>query len=149
MPLEGLDEEGLPRNPDLRLVQLRFLLTVDDGQDVDREETWQQLLEAIKEKCEFVGVQHSTVHVNFPCKHVCVHTHTAMGPFYSSVCTELGRPIDADLLAQLEASNKTELEKMEEKIDDAEKNFGETEQRDALMAKAEYRCQIGDKVCFV
>lgn len=72
-----------------------------------------------------------------------------MGPFYTSVCTELGRPIDKDLLTQLEAANKTELEKIEEAINDAEKNFGETEQRDALMAKAEYLCKIGDKVGFM
>lgn len=52
MPLDGLDEEGLPRNPDLHLVQLKFLLTVEDGQEVDKEETWKQLLEAIKENCE-------------------------------------------------------------------------------------------------
>ena len=29
---------------------------------------------------------------------------------------------------------------------DAEKNFGEVEMRDSLMNKAEYLCQIGNKV---
>ena len=42
--------------------------------------------------------------------------------------------------------NRKELEQLEEKIEDTEKNFGETEQRDALMAKAEYLCRVGDKV---
>ena len=42
--------------------------------------------------------------------------------------------------------NRKELEQLEEKIEDSEKNFGETEQRDALMAKAEYLCRVGDKV---
>ena len=74
------------------------------------------------------------------------HTHTAMGPFYSSMCSELGREVDANLLSELEAANKAELAKLEEGIEDATKNFGETEQRDALMAKAEYLCKIGDKV---
>ena len=52
MPLEGLDEEGLPRNPDLNLVQLKFLLTVGDDLGVDREGVWGQLLTAIKENCK-------------------------------------------------------------------------------------------------
>ena len=47
MPLEGLEEEGLPKIPDLRLVQLKFLLTVDDGLGVDKEATWRELLEAM------------------------------------------------------------------------------------------------------
>ena len=69
-----------------------------------------------------------------------------MGPFYTSVCSELGREVDTTLLSDLEAANKAELAKLEEGIEDATKNFGETEQRDALMAKAEYLCKIGDKV---
>lgn len=47
MPLEGLEEEGLPKIPDLQLVQLKFLLTVEDGLGVDKEATWAKLLEAI------------------------------------------------------------------------------------------------------
>ena len=78
--------------------------------------------------------------------HTSILTHTAMGPFYSSLCSELGREVDTDLLSELEAANKAELAKLEEGIEDATKNFGETEQRDALMAKAEYLCKIGDKV---
>ena len=46
MPLEGLEEEGLPKNPDLSLAQLKFLLTVEE---VDKEAIWSQLLTAIKE----------------------------------------------------------------------------------------------------
>ena len=69
-----------------------------------------------------------------------------MAPFYSSLCTELGRPLDTELLAKMEAQNKEELVKFQEVIEDTEKNFGETEQRDALLAKAEYLCKIGDKV---
>ena len=48
MPLEGLDEEGLPRNPDVRLAQLRFLLTAEDLK-VDREAVKAELLAAITE----------------------------------------------------------------------------------------------------
>jgi len=75
-------------------------------------------------------------------------THTAMAPFYKWVCSEDGCQLDASLLAELEETNRKDLEKLEEKIEDVEKNFGETEQREALMAKAEYLCRIGDKVRF-
>ena len=70
----------------------------------------------------------------------------AMAPFYSWLCGDLGRPVDSVLLAKMEAKNKVELARMGEAIDDAEKNFGESERKDALMAKAEYLCKIGDKV---
>lgn len=48
MPIEGLDEEGLPRNPDVRLAQLRFLLTAKDL-TVDKEAVKAELLAAIRE----------------------------------------------------------------------------------------------------
>lgn len=69
-----------------------------------------------------------------------------MVPFYKWVCSDVGRPLDSSLLAEMEEMNRKELEQLEEKIEDSEKNFGETEQRDALMAKAEYLCRVGDKV---
>lgn len=50
MPLEGLEEEGLPKNPDIHLAQLKFLLTVEEG--VDREAVWGELIAAIKENSE-------------------------------------------------------------------------------------------------
>ena len=49
MPLEGLEEEGLPKIPDLHIVQLKFLLTVEDGLGIDKEDTWTKLLEAMTE----------------------------------------------------------------------------------------------------
>ena len=69
----------------------------------------------------------------------------AMAPFYESLCSEVGRPVDSDLLAELKAANSEQLAKLDETIEDSEKNFGETEQKEALQAKAEYLCRIGDK----
>ena len=69
-----------------------------------------------------------------------------MGPFYSSLCSDVGRAVDSALLEELQASNKTELVKLDEAIRDAEENLGDTELKDALTAKAEYLCKIGDKV---
>lgn len=81
MPLEGLDEEGLPKNPDLGLVQLKFLLTVGDELGADKEKVWEQLLTAIKENCELLPrsfVVAFACHTYFICyKNHCslVHTH--------------------------------------------------------------------------
>ena len=49
MPLDSLDEDGLPKNPDLQLMQWRFMLTVDETLGVNKDETWDNLLQAIKE----------------------------------------------------------------------------------------------------
>ena len=49
MPIDGLDEEGLPKNPDLSLVELKFLLTVDDGSSVNKEEVWTKLMASVEE----------------------------------------------------------------------------------------------------
>ena len=49
MPVDAVDEEGLPKNPDLQLMQWRFLLSVDDSVGVNKNDAWEKLLEAIKE----------------------------------------------------------------------------------------------------
>ena len=66
--------------------------------------------------------------------------------FYEEVCHDIGWTVDHALLEKMKATNKSELEKLEKNILDAETNLGETEVRDALLAKAEYLCKIGDKV---
>ncbi|EPZ30991.1 26S proteasome non-ATPase regulatory subunit 6-like protein [Rozella allomycis CSF55] len=68
-----------------------------------------------------------------------------MAPYYSHICTELKWPVDAALLNQLSAKNETDLKNCEEKKIDAEKNLGDTEVLDAMILKADYLCQIGDK----
>ena len=72
-----------------------------------------------------------------------------MAPFYEEVCLDVGWPIDETLLANMKLANQTELVKLEKAIEDAERNLGETEVRDALLTKAEYLCKIGEKVCIL
>lgn len=43
-------------------------------------------------------------------------------------------------------ANEEELKKLDERLEDAEKNLGETDISDALIAKAQYLTKIGDKV---
>lgn len=69
-----------------------------------------------------------------------------MAPYYEALCRSLDWQIDVDLLNKMKKANEDELKRLDEELEDAEKNLGESEIRDAMMAKAEYLCRIGDKV---
>jgi 26S proteasome regulatory subunit N7 len=68
-----------------------------------------------------------------------------LAPIYEHVCTELGLQVDAAKLAGMKERNATKLAELEAKIADARENLGETEVRDALLAKAEFLADIGDR----
>lgn len=53
MPLENLEEEGLPKNPDLRIAQLKFLLTLDYHKQDAEVKT--ELMEAIRGNSESIN----------------------------------------------------------------------------------------------
>ena len=69
-----------------------------------------------------------------------------MAPYYEALCKSLDWQMDTDLLSKMKKANEEELKRLDEELEDAEKNLGESEIRDAMMAKAEYLCRIGDKV---
>ncbi|KTG02532.1 hypothetical protein cypCar_00006109 [Cyprinus carpio] len=117
MPLENLEEEGLPKNPNLRIAQLKFLLTLDDHRH--DAEVKRELMDAIK--------------------------LNNMAPYYEALCKELKWQTDTDLLSKMKKANEDELKRLDDVLEDAEKNQGESEIRDAMMAKAEYLIRIGDK----
>uniref|UniRef100_A0A8C4SWR6 26S proteasome non-ATPase regulatory subunit 6 n=1 Tax=Erpetoichthys calabaricus TaxID=27687 RepID=A0A8C4SWR6_ERPCA len=117
MPLENLEEEGLPKNPDLRIAQLKFLLTIDRHRDDVKVK--EELMEAVKQN--------------------------NMAPYYETLCKELKWQVDTDLLSKMKKANEEELKRLDDVLEDAEKNLGESEIRDAMMAKAEYLIRIGDK----
>jgi 26S proteasome regulatory subunit N7 len=70
-----------------------------------------------------------------------------MAPFYEEVCRDLGWKVDDKLLASMKKANEEKLKQLDEALEDAEKNLGETEIRDSMLSKAEYLSKIGDKVC--
>lgn len=53
---------------------------------------------------------------------------------------------NSKLYNELKVKNEDELKKLQDKIEDAETNLGETELSDALRAKASYLAKIGEKV---
>ncbi|XP_055773159.1 26S proteasome non-ATPase regulatory subunit 6-like [Salvelinus fontinalis] len=117
MPLENLEEEGLPKNPDLRIAQLKFLLTMDGHRQDAKVKT--ELMDSIKEN--------------------------DMAPYYENLCKDLKWQLDTDLLSKMKKANEEELKRLDDVLEDAEKNLGESEIRDAMMARAEYLIRIGNK----
>jgi len=121
--LEGLEEAGLEKIPDLTIAQMRFDLTLSAGTarelKIDQAEVKRQLLDKIK--------------AGF------------MAQLYQEVSTELKLPINNSVLEEMEAKNKEELEKLTEAIANAEKNEGESEVREAMVKKCEYLTSIGSK----
>jgi 26S proteasome regulatory subunit N7 len=71
-----------------------------------------------------------------------------MAPFYESFCQEFNLPLDKSILSTMQKANSDELAKMEEKLQDATENLGQTDISDVLIAKANYFTKIGDKVIF-
>lgn len=57
MPLENLEEEGLPKNPDLRIAQMKFLLTMDGHRQDEKVKT--ELMDAIKANSELAFFESS------------------------------------------------------------------------------------------
>ncbi|KAF5291476.1 hypothetical protein FQR65_LT01788 [Abscondita terminalis] len=117
MPIENLEEEGLEKNPDLQLAQLKFLLTLSEYRN-DRA-THTKILDGIKKD--------------------------DMAPWYVLVCQDAGWKVETTLLNKMKTKNDEQIKKLDEAIEDAEKNLGEMEVREAYLKKAEYYSRIGDK----
>jgi len=115
MPVENMEEEGLAKIPDLGIAQWIFTCKINP----EDKETKTKLLSVITEQ--------------------------NMAPLYSSVCKELKWKMDGNLLAKMEESNKEVMKGLEAAIEDATENLGESETREALLKKAEFLAQIGDK----
>ncbi|KAJ3050880.1 26S proteasome non-ATPase regulatory subunit 6 [Rhizophlyctis rosea] len=112
-----MTDETIPKIPNLDLVQYQFIL--ESGPKDHHEEAKAKLFEGI------------TAH--------------NMTPYYQQICQSFGFPQDQNLVSTMQRANEEELKRLEDKLEDAEKNLGETDISDALIAKAQYLAQIGDK----
>ncbi|KAK7792050.1 hypothetical protein R5R35_014562 [Gryllus longicercus] len=117
MPIENLEEEGLEKNPKLILAQWKFLLGSPDF--AQKKEITARLMDSIRAE--------------------------NMAPFYEECCQSLNWVPDTALLERMKAANAAKLKELDDAIEDAEKNLGEMEVREANLKKAEHLCRIGDK----
>uniref|UniRef100_A0A8C7EQ31 26S proteasome non-ATPase regulatory subunit 6 n=2 Tax=Caniformia TaxID=379584 RepID=A0A8C7EQ31_NEOVI len=156
MPLENLEEEGLPKNPDLRIAQLRFLLSLPEhrGDAAVRDELmaavrdnsfWSRSRREAQDWQRCPSPSSRRLRSGKPFARLFCPMPSYMAPYYEALCKSLDWQMDTDLLNKMKKANEEELKRLDEELEDAEKNLGESEIRDAMMAKAEYLCRIGDK----
>lgn len=116
-------EEGLAKVPKLDLAQFKYVLT----KEATTPNPNKAATESVKEKL------HAGIVLD------------NMTPFYQECCKDLGWSVDQSLLAKMKAANEEKLKELDTKIEDAEKNLGETEIRETNLEKAEYLSLIGSK----
>lgn len=116
-------EEGLAKVPKLDLAQHKYVLTKEATSPNPNKAATQ----SVKEKL-MAGIILDN-----------------MSPFYSECCKDLGWSVDDGLVQKMKAANEEKLKELDSKIEDAEKNLGETEIRETNLDKAEYLSLIGDK----
>ncbi|KAI3957796.1 hypothetical protein MKW92_002947 [Papaver armeniacum] len=68
-----------------------------------------------------------------------------MAPLYETLAVNNVLDMDPKLLESMRAKNAEELKKIDEKVADAEENFGESEVREAHLTKSLFFIRIGDK----
>lgn len=69
-----------------------------------------------------------------------------MLPFYLSLVDQFKWETNQKLVDGLKASNDETIKQLDDKVKDAEENLGETEIREAYLARADFYCRIGDRV---
>ncbi|KAJ8771251.1 hypothetical protein K2173_026428 [Erythroxylum novogranatense] len=114
--MEG--QEGA-QQPHLILAHKRFLLTHPDVQDIEKVRLKEEVLAAVKAD--------------------------DMAPFYETLVADGLVEKDQGFFDAMRAKNEEEIKKLDEKIADAEENLGESEVREAHLAKSLFYIRIGDK----
>ncbi|XP_059286095.1 26S proteasome non-ATPase regulatory subunit 6 homolog [Lycium barbarum] len=114
-----MDSEEGTQQPQLVLAHKLFLLTHSDVNDLDKVRLREEVLEAV--------------------------VSNDMVPLYETLVSNGVLSLDQKVLDSMRAKNSDELKKLDEKIADAEENLGESEVREAHLAKSLFFIRIGDK----
>ncbi|MCD7448063.1 proteasome regulatory particle subunit [Datura stramonium] len=114
-----MDSEEGTQQPQLVLAHKLFLLTHPDVNDLDKVRLREEVLEAV--------------------------VSNDMVPLYETLVSNGVLSLDQKVLDSMRSKNCDELKKLDEKIADAEENLGESEVREAHLAKSLFYIRIGDK----
>ncbi|KAM3218422.1 26S proteasome non-ATPase regulatory subunit 6 isoform X1 [Capsicum annuum] len=114
-----MDSEEGTQQPQLVLAHKLFRLTHPDVNDLDKVRLREEVLEAV--------------------------LSNDMVPLYETLVTNGVLSLDQKVLDSMRAKNCDELKKLDDKIADAEENLGESEVREAHLAKSLFYVRIGDK----
>jgi len=114
-------EESEPQDHLLVLAEKKYLLNHDSS--ADKNALVKDILQIVEEK--------------------------DMGPYCQYLIDTESKYFNAstlgDLLNKMNSTNEQKLKELDDKITDAEENFGESEVREALLTKSQYFASIGDK----
>eukprot|EP01060_Flectonema_neradi_P002554 TRINITY_DN1160_c1_g2_i1.p1 TRINITY_DN1160_c1_g2~~TRINITY_DN1160_c1_g2_i1.p1 ORF type:complete len:404 (+),score=84.24 TRINITY_DN1160_c1_g2_i1:41-1252(+) len=116
---EVLEEVPISVDPLLILLQKRFEYTSEVEFFADKESIQKEILSEIEE-------------------------HN-MAPYYQFLHESFMWPIDEAKMKKMKEANSAKLAELDEKIKDAEENYGETEVREIIIDKANYCARIGEK----
>ncbi|XP_050377823.1 26S proteasome non-ATPase regulatory subunit 6 homolog [Argentina anserina] len=114
--MEGQEET---QQPHLQLANKLFLLSHPDVEDIEKVRLREEVFAAVKAD--------------------------DMAPLYETLVSESVLEMDQGVLDSMKAKIQEELNKLDEKIADAEENLGESEVREAHLAKSLFFIRIGDK----
>lgn len=114
-----MDSEEGTQQPQLVLAHKLFRLTHPDVNDLDKVRLREEVLEAV--------------------------VSNDMVPLYETLVSNGVLSLDQKVLNSMRSKNCDELKKLDEKIADAEENLGESEVREAHLAKSLFYIRIGDK----
>lgn len=112
-------EEDTTQDPKFELAQKIFLLRSPDTSDIDKHRLKEEVLESINKD--------------------------DLALLYQSCCDEFGWELSKERLERMQASIAEQLKKLDDSIKDAQESLGESEVREALLAKALFFVKIGDK----
>ncbi|XP_022738121.1 26S proteasome non-ATPase regulatory subunit 6 homolog [Durio zibethinus] len=112
-------QEGAQQSQQLILAHHVFLLKHPDVPDIEKVRLKDEVLNPVKS--------------NY------------MTPYCETLVANKVVELDQSVLDSMRAKNEEEIKKLDEKIADAEENLGESEVREAHLAKSLYYIQIGEK----
>lgn len=114
-----MSEEEATQDLKLELAQKLFFLRSNETSEAEKQSLKGEILEAIEKDYQL--------------------------SLYQSCCEEFGWLQEDERITRLQESINLELKKIDERIEDAQENLGESEVREALLAKALFYIRIGDK----
>lgn len=114
-----MDSEEGTQQPQLVLAHKLFRLTHPDVNDLDKVRLREEVLETV--------------------------VSNDMVPLYEYLVGKKVISLDLKVLDPMRVKNSEEIKKLDEKIADAEENLGESEVREAHLAKSLFYIRIGDK----
>eukprot|EP00245_Coleochaete_scutata_P006944 TRINITY_DN217_c0_g1_i1.p1 TRINITY_DN217_c0_g1~~TRINITY_DN217_c0_g1_i1.p1 ORF type:complete len:387 (+),score=111.59 TRINITY_DN217_c0_g1_i1:127-1287(+) len=112
-------DEDTSQDSNLKLAQKLFLLRSPDVPDIEKQDLKDEILEAVGKD--------------------------ELALMYESFCEEFGWSLDQARLEKIKKKTAEEQQKLDERLADAEENLGESEVREALLAKALYLVRVGEK----